>query len=327
MTAEDEAGNTLGSAMVENGFFGVQVPQDHLGSTVYVVAETADHTPSERAAVRLEHLPTSSTVGKPILKDVFVYPNGDVQVVVKFDGANSRWTLQGDRVPAGIPYSDGWSWTVKASDSGEQVDVANLGLDPDKGFSSLSERVALPRLLKVDGISETNTYTPGEREFSGSAEAGAIVTATDATGKELFSTKVSGTRSGVGTWKTTADLSSEDGYEVTFTQTTADGRKSIMRDIAFDADEQITTPVTVATKSVSAGISNHFTGTATPGATIRVLNAHGTQIVPGTHEVDTDGNWSFDRILSKGATKFDFVIEQTINGTPTTSDLFSLTAS
>lgn len=318
VVAEDEAGNTLGSAEVENGHFAVQVPQDHLGSTVYVVAETADHTPSERTAVRLEQLPTSSTVTKPILKDVFVYPNGDVQVVGKFDGATGRWILQGDRVLAGIPYSDGWSWTVKASDSGEQVDVANLGFDPDKGFSSLSERVALPRLLKVDGIAETNTYTPGEREFSGSAEAGATVTATDATGKELFSTKVSGSRSGVGTWKTTADLSSEDGYEVTFTQTTADGRKSIMRDIAFEASAAETPAAPIATAAFSEDVTAwaHVTGTASKDATVTVRDTDGTRVA----ETTADGEGRYDVAIDPSKVGYG---EQTLSVTQTVDDLTS----
>ena len=85
--------------------------------------------------------------------------------------------------------------------------------------------------------------------------------------------------------------------------------------------------MTVTTKTVTAGVSNHIAGTATPGATFRVLNPSGTQIVPGTHRVTADGTWSFDRVVSKGATKLDIVIEQTVNGTPKKSGTFSLAAS
>lgn len=113
---------------------------------------------------------------------------------------------------------------------------------------------------------------------------------------------------------------------MTFTQTTTDGRTSVMEDIAFDAEPQQTVPVSVTTKSVTAGVSNHFEGTATPGATYRVLNPSGTQIVPGTHDVAADGTWSFDRVVSRGATKLDFVIEQTVSGATIKSGTFSLTA-
>ncbi|NUU09220.1 hypothetical protein HP445_02900, partial [Curtobacterium flaccumfaciens] len=51
------------------------------------------------------------------------------------------------------------------------------------------------------------------------------------------------------------------------------------------------------------------------------------QIVPGTHTVATDGSWSFDRVVSKGAAKLDIVIEQTVNGTAKKSGTFSLAAS
>lgn len=78
--------------------------------------------------------------------------------------------------------------------------------------------------------------------------------------------------------------------------------------------------------SVTPGVANTFTGTAEPGATFRVLNASGTQIVPGTHEVDENGNWTFNRIVSNGAANFRFVIEQTKNGQAVTSELFTIDA-
>jgi hypothetical protein len=80
-------------------------------------------------------------------------------------------------------------------------------------------------------------------------------------------------------------------------------------------------------ETVIPGVSNRFSGTGEPGASYRVLNASGTQIVPGTRTVDEDGNWSFDRVVTAGATKFEFVIEQTKDDQgPETSDLFSIDA-
>ncbi|RXF82916.1 hypothetical protein CffCFBP3418_16240 [Curtobacterium flaccumfaciens pv. flaccumfaciens] len=326
VVVQDAAGATIADATLEETGYIARVPQDRLGSTVYVVAKAADGTPSSRTAAPLAQLPTDTSVPKPTVSSVYVHTDGRVQVVGEPDGAAALWILDGDRVVAGVGHNEIWSYVIRAQETGKQLEIANVGFD-GKGFSSLSERVALPRLLQVDGLANNNTYTPGARAFAGTAEAGATITATDQRGRELFTAPVTGTRSGVGTWKASADLTSAAGYELTFTQKTADGRTSVMRNIAFDAEAQTVEPVTVTTKTVTAGISNHITGAATPGATFRVLNPSGTQIVPGTHTVATDGSWSFDRVVSKGAAKLDIVIEQTVNGTAKKSGTFSLTAS
>ncbi|MBB1196151.1 hypothetical protein [Curtobacterium flaccumfaciens] len=326
VVVQDAAGATIADATLTETGYVARIPQERIGSTVYVVAKTADGTPSSRTAAPLAQLPTDASVPKPTLRSVFVHTDGRVQVVGEPDGAPGLWILDGDRVVAGVPHNDVWSYVIRAQETGKQLEIANLGFD-GQGFSSLSERVALPRLLQVDGITDENTYTPGARAFEGTAEAGATITATDQRGRELFTTPVTGARSGVGTWKASANLTSTAGYELTFTQTTADGRTSVMRDITFEAEAQTVAPVTVTTKTVTAGVSNHIAGTATPGATFRVLNPSGTQIVPGTHQVTADGTWSFDRVVSKGAAKLDIVIEQTVNGTPKKSGTFSLAAS
>ncbi|WP_412169108.1 hypothetical protein ACLUS2_015730 [Curtobacterium flaccumfaciens pv. flaccumfaciens] len=326
VVVQDAAGATIADATLTETGYVARIPQERIGSTVYVVAKTADGTPSSRTAAPLAQLPTDASVPKPTLRSVYVHTDGRVQVVGEPDGAPGLWILDGDRVIDGFSRSDLWSYVIRAQETGKQLEIANLGFD-GQGFSSLSERVALPRLLQVDGITDDNTYKPGARAFEGTAEAGATITATDQRGRELFKTPVTGARSGVGTWKASAALTSTAGYELTFTQTTTDGRTSVMRNIAFEAEAQTIAPLTVTTKTVTAGVSNHIAGTATPGATFRVLNPSGTQIVPGTHQVAADGSWSFDRVVSKGAAKLDIVIEQTVNGTPKKSGTFSLAAS
>jgi len=327
VVVQDEAGSTIADASLGETGYAARLPQDRVGSTVYVVGRTADGTSSPRVPVALEQLPIDPTAAAPSLRSVFVHPNGRVQVVGEHDDAPGLWILDGDRVVGHATSADAvWSYTIAAAATGKQLDMVNLVFN-GRDFSGTSERVALPRLLQVDGLANNNTYTPGARAFAGTAEAGATITATDQRGRELFTAPVTGTRSGVGTWKASADLTSAAGYELTFTQKTADGRTSVMRNIAFDAEAQTVEPVTVTTKTVTAGVSNHITGTATPGATFRVLNPSGTQIVPGTHTVATDGSWSFDRVVSKGAAKLDIVIEQTVNGTAKKSGTFSLAAS
>ncbi|ROS36178.1 hypothetical protein [Curtobacterium sp. PhB78] len=322
---QTEDGTPIASTTPANGSFSILVPADRVGETVLLVAKSGA-VPSATTAVDLGPLGEDRTTPPPVVRDVHVHPDGRVQVIGERQKTNGIWVLDGDRVVAGYPGDDGgWSFTIGKESTGKQLDLVTLAFNGQQ-YSGVSERVALPRLLEVDGVQDTNTYVPGQRAFSGTAEAGATITATDQDGKPLFTTTAKAARSGIATWRATADLSAHDGYTLAFTQTTADGRTSAMRDIAFTAEVQETVPVTVTTKTVVPGISNHITGTATPGATFRVLNPSGTQIVPGTHPVADDGTWSFDRVVSKGATKLDIVIEQTVNGTATKSGTFSLAA-
>jgi hypothetical protein len=179
--------------------------------------------------------------------------------------------------------------------------------------------VHLPRLLQVDGIADDNTYEPGARAFSGKAEAGATITATDQDGHQLFRTEVTGSRSGVGTWKADADLTDRDGYQITFTQTTADGRTSVMRDIAFDAGA--TKPFAVTSPDAGSdqkGKQVTFTGTGTPGdtVTLHVTNFASADV---TAEVREDGTWTTSRYLGTGAYTFD--ITQTNTAGTTTGEV------
>ncbi|MBT1633393.1 Ig-like domain-containing protein, partial [Curtobacterium flaccumfaciens] len=273
VVVQDEAGSTIADASLGETGYSARLPQDRVGSTVYVVGRTADGTSSARVPVALEQLPIDPTAAAPSLRSVFVYPDGRVQVVGEHDDAPGLWILDGDRVVGHATSADAvWSYTIAAAATGKQLDMVNLVFD-GRDFSGTSERVALPRLLQVDGIADDNTYAPGARTFSGKAEAGATVTATDQDGHQVFSAEVTGSRSGVGTWKADADLTSAKGYELTFTQTTADGRTSVMRDIAFDAEDDSVAPVVVETpekNGTATGPRPTFTGTGQAGATIEI---------------------------------------------------------
>ncbi|MCS5522919.1 hypothetical protein NY551_09235, partial [Curtobacterium flaccumfaciens pv. oortii] len=292
VVVQDEAGSTIADASLGETGYSARLPQDRVGSTVYVVGRTADGTSSARVPVALEQLPIDPTAAAPSLRSVFVYPDGRVQVVGEHDDAPGLWILDGDRVVGHATSADAvWSYTIAAAATGKQLDMVNLVFD-GRDFSGTSERVALPRLLQVDGIADDNTYAPGARTFSGKAEAGATVTATDQDGHQVFSAEVTGSRSGVGTWKADADLTSAKGYELTFTQTTADGRTSVMRDIAFAAEDDSVAPVVVETPEMNGtatGPRPTFTGTGQAGATIEI---RGTTRVVTTAKVNADGNWS-----------------------------------
>ena len=304
VVVQDEAGSTIADASLGETGYSARLPQDRVGSTVYVVGRTADGTSSARVPVALEQLPIDPTAAAPSLRSVFVYPDGRVQVVGERDDAPGLWILDGDRVVGHTTRADAvWSYTIAAAATGKQLDMVNLVFD-GRDFSGTSERVALPRLLQVDGIADDNTYAPGARTFSGKAEAGATVTATDQDGHQVFSAEVTGSRSGVGTWKADADLTSAKGYELTFTQTTADGRTSVMRDIAFAADEDTASRDLALTSHQSGTFTpgpQRFTGTATPGATV-TFNPAGFDPSNARYDMTTKANssgvWTIERSLA-----------------------------
>jgi hypothetical protein len=317
VVVQDASGATITDATLTQTGYVAQIPQDRIGSTVYVVAKAADGTPSSRTAASLAQLPTDASVPKPTLRSVFVHTDGRVQVVGEPDDAPGLWILDGDRVVAGVPHNDVWSYVIRAQETGKQLEIANLGFD-GQGFSSLSERVALPRLLQVDGIKDENTYTPGARAFEGTAEAGATITATDQRGRELFKAPVTGARSGVGTWKASADLTSTAGYDVTFTQTTADGRTSVMRNIAFTSEDDSVAPIVVETPAMNGtatGPRPTFTGTGQAGATIEI---RGTTRVVTTAKVESDGTWSAASNIDLARGSYALTAKQTAPGNATT---------
>jgi hypothetical protein len=317
-------GTSIGETRVVDGDFTATIPQEHLGSTVDVVAIAADGTESAVSPAELTPLPVSAAVTKPAVREVNVLPDGTVQVIGEVQQMAGAQILDGDTVVGSIPSgTNGWSFNIRAQFTGKQLDLVNLGFDGQR-YSATSERVALPRLLQVDGVAAENSYTPGENDFSGSAEAGATVVARDQKGTELFRAEAKETRSGVAKWSARADLASADGYEVTFTQTTADGRTSVMKDISFTAEVADVFAVT----SPEAG-SDHkgemvtFTGRGEPGedVTLEVTNFAST---PVTTEVRTDGTWSVQRYLGTGAYTFEVTQRNAAGDTTATVSDFRL---
>ncbi|MCY1694055.1 hypothetical protein [Curtobacterium sp. SL109] len=319
VVVQDEAGTTIADADLGETGYAARLPQDRVGSTVYVVGRTADGTSSARVPVALEQLPVDPAAAAPSLRSVFVHPDGRIQVVGEHDDAPGLWILDGDRVVGHATSADAvWSYTIAAAATGKQLDMVNLVFD-GRDFSGTSERVHLPRLLQVDGIADDNTYEPGARAFSGKAEAGATITATDQDGHQLFRTEATGSRSGVGTWKADADLTARDGYQITFTQTTADGRTSVMRDIAFDAGT--TKPFAVTSPDAGSdqkGKQVTFTGTGTPGDTV-TLHVSNFASADVTTTVRDDGTWTTSRYLGTGAYTFD--VTQTNTAGTTTGEV------
>jgi|GEM_PF-2754993 len=302
----DADGTKVGETRVTNGEFTATIPQEHIGTSVDVVAIAADGTESAPTPAELTPLPTSADVTKPAVREVNVLPNGTIQVIGEVQPVPGTQVLDGDTVVGSIaPGSNGWTLRIDEDFTGKQLDLVNLAFDGQR-YSAMSERVALPRLLEVDGIEAENTYKPGERTFSGSAEAGATIVATDAAGTELFRAETKQNRSGVAAWEASADLTSKDGYEITFTQTTADGRTSVMKDITFTPDEDVAPQDLTLTSHRSGGTfmpgPQRFSGTATPGATVEFNPFGWSPAMAGytlTTTADaTTGAWTIERGLA-----------------------------
>ncbi|MBT1624253.1 hypothetical protein KK101_16280 [Curtobacterium flaccumfaciens pv. oortii] len=300
-TAAD--GTPITSAKPDSGAFALTIPAGRVGQTIDVVATTADAT-SPSTPVQLRPLPVDSSTSKPALRDVHVQPNGNIQVIGERQKTDGLWVMDGDQVVASFPAAnDGWSFTIDQRYTGKQLDLVALHFDGTR-FSATSERVALPRLLQVDGVGDENSYAPGVHEFTGTAEAGATITATDQDDNVLFTAKTTTTRAGTATWRASADLTSTDGYTVTFTQTTADGRTSTMQDIPFTADE--TRPFAITTPTAGSdhkGEMVTFTGTGSPEDTVTLaVTNFASQDV--TTQVESDGTWKISRWIGTGAYTF-----------------------
>lgn len=172
----------------------------------------------------------------------------------------------------------------------------------------------------------TKEFTAGTANtFEGTATPDATVEILDADGNDILGRKL--TADGQGKWSFTKSFPA-DATEFSFKVRQTKGADSTTSDL-FTVKSDIAgfSPVTMTTKTVIAGLENTFTGTATPGASLRVLNASGSQIVNGTITADsTTGAFTFHRVVSSGASKLDFKIEQTKDGKKLTSPLFSLAA-
>ncbi|WIB11731.1 hypothetical protein [Curtobacterium sp. MCPF17_052] len=72
--------------------------------------------------------------------------------------------------------------------------------------------------------------------------------------------------------------------------------------------------VTTSTTTMVPGLLNRFEGTGPGGAAYRVVNRWGTDLVSGTSTVDSDGRWRFDRVVSNGATSFEFRLQLATDG-------------
>jgi hypothetical protein len=231
----------------------------------------------------------------------------------------------GDETAKADATTGAWSITVGDLEVGDNALVVIQKInDREIDRKTVTATVEGRTELAPIRLSGPASVTPGRSNtFTGTAEPGATFRVLN----------VSGTQIVPGTFEVGADgrwsfdrVVSNGASNFRFViEQTKNGQ--VAKSELFTVNASALAPVTVTTPAaVRPGLSNTFTGTAEPGATFRVLNVSGTQIVPGTFEVDAQGNWSFNRVVSNGASNFRFVIEQTKNGQTEKSELFTINA-
>lgn len=296
-------------------------------ATVVFTAPAGTTFPTDTTSIRGEYRPASGGDWKQFAADSLV------DGVVSADGrtatfrwsatASTGWSLStGTDVRFGVPVHNPGS--APADDEGE-LRMTAVGAAPEGSFDTVASTPVLIEAGSLDPVAVTgpSTVIPGATNtVTGTATPNADFQVLGTDGSVI----VPGgpfTVGAAGVWRFTTDVpSGSTRFEFVIEQT-ANGRTA--RSDVFSIPADTFHRVTVTTTSARDGVRNSFSGTATPGATYRVVNAWGTEIVAGgPFRVETNGKWVFDRVVSTGATKFDFRIEQTWKGRSSVSELFSI---
>ena len=239
-------------------------------------------------------------------------------------------TAEGERLVGrsaeGVLPSGRWFVDTDALDRAEHVLRVVQG---SKGANTTSAEVTINpgesgRLTRVR-VTDPETVTPGVvNRISGTGEPGASYRVLNASGTQI----VPGTHQvdDEGDWSfDRAVTRGAPSFQFVIEQTK--GEQGPERSELFSlATNDGFAPIELTTRAVDPGSANTFEGTGPAGATLTVLNASGTQIVPDTVTVSPEGDWSFERVVSRGATKFDFKVAVSVSGSAYTTSLFTVHA-
>ncbi|ROP65925.1 hypothetical protein [Curtobacterium sp. ZW137] len=289
-------------ARVSEGRFSVELPSEVIGRSIGLTGIGDDGSRSATTTTTLELPSESAEVGAPVASRFFEHVDGtrSFRPVPSGDEPEVVWLMDGRRQVVRAALVERGSsvvtvWDIAAEAANEEYTIVAFD------GAHRSAPVVVPGQLSVDGIANSNRYTPGPRTFTGTATPGSVIVARDAGAGELFRTTVGASRSASGTWSAVAELAKPDGYDVSFTQTTPTGGVSVMEHVAFVAEAD-TRPFAVTShtngQTYTAG-KNTFTGTATAGSLVTAKNQWGTPM--GSAKTNATGTWTFDRDLGPTA--------------------------
>lgn len=292
--------------------------------------EGSERTGSAELEVTLTAAPlTFETAFAPGDTSAPVAASGTAQAEAEVQLFGPDGAQLGESVTAG---PDGvWETTIPAPNAGGVIRVtAAQFIDGVRDTANEQTRdVDYGTAVSIAAPADGDAHRGGSVAMSGSGEPGSSVEVLEVTGD---GERVVGRSSeGVlpsGRWFVDTDGLDRAEHVLRVVQHSK-GANTTTAEVTVNRGEtgRLTTVRVTGPQTVTPGVSNHVSGTGEPGASYRVLNASGTQIVPGTREVDEDGNWSFDRVVNSGATKFEFVIEQTKGDQgPERSEVFSIAA-
>ncbi|GGL68889.1 hypothetical protein GCM10009706_04080 [Curtobacterium citreum] len=189
----------------------------------------------------------------------------------------------------------------------------------------------VPAELADPAVVTERVQAGGKRRIDGTATPGAYLTVLDPDGRTMVPGE---TRVGDdGSWSFEVDVpSTDDTFAFRLAQELGD-RRAVSGVLTVHVDGA-TPPVgrpefvapTVDDTSFVPGVANRFTGTATPGATLRVGFTTGWQSHPFDIPVAADGTWSFDHTPPAGETTLQFRFSQTLGDETRVSELFTLAA-
>ncbi|MBT1672668.1 hypothetical protein [Curtobacterium flaccumfaciens] len=256
-----------------------------------------------------------------------VSASGTAQADAEVRLFDSAGTQLGETVTA---ETDGtWETTVPAPDAGGVLRVtAAQFIDGTRDTANeVTRDVDYGAAVVVTSPEDGSAHTGGTVAMSGTGTPGSTIRVVEVTaeGERLVGRSAEGVLPS-GRWFVDTDALDRAEHVLRVVQGSK-GANTTSAEVTINPGEsgRLTQVRVTDPETVTPGVVNRISGTGEPGASYRVLNASGTQIVPGTHQVDDEGDWSFDRVVTRGASSFQFVIEQTKGEQgPELSELFSL---
>ncbi len=236
--------------------------------------------------------------------------------------------VDGDEIELGtgtVPSSGKWTIPVGTLDRSEHViRVEQHSKGANTTTSSVTVNPGESHKLAPITLSSPDQVTPGvTNTFEGTAEPGADYQVVNRWGTVLLDDlKVNDE----GEWTFQRQINKDaKSFEFKIVQRKGDVGPEESQLFLIEANEGFA-PILTETKTVRPGEVNTFEGTGPANATFRVLNASGTEL-EGPVQIDENGHWKFDRLMSTGIDKFQFKAEVTVDGVPPyTSGLFTIWA-
>jgi hypothetical protein len=268
---------------------------------------------------------TETTIAAPLTATVDSVDDDAMSAVVSGTATKGAEVSIGDQRTTADETTGRWSITVTGLEDGDnQLTVIQKVNGAEVDRKTVTATVERDTELAPITLSGPASVTPGRSNtFTGTGEPGATYRVLNVSGTQIVPGTLDIDENGNWTFNRVVSNGAPN-FRFVIEQT-KNGKTT--KSELFTVNATALAPVTVTTPAaVRPGVSNTFTGTGEPGATYRVLNASGTQIVPGTFEVDENGNWTFDRVVSNGARNFKFALEQTKNGQTVRSQLFTINA-